>query len=144
MLCNFSFKNSQVLLRLLCAWEKKKVLVNICLSFHIETEARHWNSCLANTAKVVWFVSFRITFRVLQWQNFGGHCVPFHPIGLAIKDSQAMVLSLLLGTRAEPGCLFQLFICLIALPGWQGCSLQPWLCWLQRPYLALQVGASAF
>lgn len=60
------------------------------------------------------------------------------------EDSQATALLLSLRTRAVPGRLFQLFICLIALRGWQGCSLQPRLCWLQRPYLALQVDASAF
>lgn len=108
-----------------------------------KTEELHWNSCLANTAKVIWCVLFGITFWSLQWRSFAGIVSLFIKLVLN-EDSQAMALPLSLRTRAVPGCLFQLFICLIALRGWRGCSLQPRLCWLQRPYLALQVDASAF
>lgn len=108
-----------------------------------KTEELHWNSCLANTAKVIWCVLFGITFWSLQWRSFAGIVSLFIKLVLN-EDSQAMALPLSLRTRAVPGCLFQLFICLIALRGWRGCSLQPRLCWLQRPYLAVQVDASAF
>lgn len=122
---------------------KRKPLLISSSASTFKTEELHWNSCLANTAKVIWCVLFGITFWSLQWQSFAGIVSLFIKLVLN-EDSQAMALPLSLRTRAVPGCLFQLFICLIALRGWRGCSLQPRLCWLQRPYLALQVDASAF